>query len=298
MTALPCIEVYGTPVRISRVGFGCARLFDGVERRASARLIEAALECGIRHFDTAPSYGDGGSEQVLGEVLRGMSEVTLTTKIGIPRPDRPSESWRGRWYRRFLRPALAHAPSLKRRLLALAAGRVDGSGLSRDAAAPVPRRIDPAAVARELEISLSLLRRDAIDLYMIHEPECLVIDADLLAAFAALRRQGLIRGFGYAFGGRASAWPEGIDVVQSQYPPKGELALPVTVAQAPTRIFHGVMRPPKGELVGSLAVGGPQALADALRRYPCAAILFSASTPRQIREVVSMIQGEGALCGS
>ena len=294
ITVLPSIDVYGGQVSITRLGFGCARLFGGAETRASARLIEAALECGIRHFDTAPSYGDGRSEQVLGEVLRGMTDVTLTSKIGIPRPTRPSGSWRGRLYRRYVRPALATAPGLKRRLLDLAVRR-RVVGPSADGLAPSRRRIEPAAVIYELETSLALLRREVLDLYLIHEPDGILIDDELLAAFAALRRQGLIRAFGVALGGEASTWPAGVDVVQSLCPPGGGLAPPL--ADSPTPIYHGVMRRQSIVSAEPGAVAGPHALVVALRRHPRAGFLFSASTPRQIRELVAVVQGEDALCG-
>lgn len=300
MTLLQTIDIHGSQARITRIGFGCARLFGGAETRASARLIETALACGIRHFDTAPPYGDGCSEQVLGEVLRGMTDVTLASKVGIPRPAGPTGSWRGRWYRRYLRPALAHAPGLKRRLLALAERRPRG-GSPTQAAAPTLRCIDPALLMQELETSLALLRRDALDLYLIHEPEGVVIDDELLTAVAALRHQGLIRAFGYAFGSTASTVtvPAGIDVVQSHYSPEAMPGLP----GAPTQVFHGVMRRQPaaaalrraGDRTGD---AGPRALAAALRRHPQAAFLFSASTPRQIREVMAVVKDECVLCGS
>ena len=59
------LKIRGTEVAISQIGFGCARVYGGHETKASARLIEAALTAGIRHFDTAPSYGFGESEFVL-----------------------------------------------------------------------------------------------------------------------------------------------------------------------------------------------------------------------------------------
>jgi aryl-alcohol dehydrogenase-like predicted oxidoreductase len=61
------VKVAGSTVIISKIGFGCGRIYAGSEIRSSARLIEAALTAGIRHFDTAPMYGLGQSEDVLGE---------------------------------------------------------------------------------------------------------------------------------------------------------------------------------------------------------------------------------------
>lgn len=295
MSVLPSIHIHGCQVSITRLGFGCARIFGDAEARASVRLIEAALDCGIRHFDTAPSYGDGRSEQVLGDVLRGMTDVTLTSKIGIPRPTGPCGSWRGRLYRRYLRPALASTSGVKRRLLTLAE-RCRATYSPADSPVPSKRYIEPASVIHELETSLAMLRREALDLYLIHEPECILIDDALLAEFAALRCRGLIRAFGVALGGEARTWPMSVDVVQSLCPP--EMGVISPLAASPTRIFHGVMRrhPNLSAVGGELT--GPQAIVDALRRYPQAGVLFSASTPRQIRELMAVVKGEGALCAS
>ena len=50
-------------------------------------LLELAFDLGIRYFDTAPSYGDGVSEERLGRFLKRMpagrrSQVTVATKFG------------------------------------------------------------------------------------------------------------------------------------------------------------------------------------------------------------------------
>ena len=50
-------------------------------------LLESAFDLGIRYFDTAPSYGDGVSEERLGRFLKRMpagqrSQVTVATKFG------------------------------------------------------------------------------------------------------------------------------------------------------------------------------------------------------------------------
>jgi methylglyoxal reductase len=56
-------------------------------RRERWAAVARALERGITFFDTAPTYGDGGSEALLGEVLRAHREhIVLATKIG-PRDD-------------------------------------------------------------------------------------------------------------------------------------------------------------------------------------------------------------------
>jgi len=48
-----------------------------------AAAVERAVECGITFFDTAPSYGDGASELLLGRVLKPHRErVAIATKVG------------------------------------------------------------------------------------------------------------------------------------------------------------------------------------------------------------------------
>jgi aryl-alcohol dehydrogenase-like predicted oxidoreductase len=54
---------------------------------AAIALLESAFDVGIRYFDTAPSYGDGVSEERLGRFLKRMpagqrSQVTAATKFG------------------------------------------------------------------------------------------------------------------------------------------------------------------------------------------------------------------------
>lgn len=54
-----------------------------VDDKVSKAAIAAALEHGIRHFDTAQAYGCGHSEVVLGEVLKHHPEVAIATKVGL-----------------------------------------------------------------------------------------------------------------------------------------------------------------------------------------------------------------------
>jgi D-threo-aldose 1-dehydrogenase len=61
---------------VTGLAFGCGPL------RAGAAL-DAAWEGGIRHFDTAPSYGDGVAEDLLGRALRQWpDDVRVSTKVG------------------------------------------------------------------------------------------------------------------------------------------------------------------------------------------------------------------------
>ena len=86
----------GPPLRFltsgPRLGFGAWVLGGtgwGATSAESDRLaaVHRALELGITFFDTAPSYGDGASESLLGGALKGdRDRVAIATKVG-PRDD-------------------------------------------------------------------------------------------------------------------------------------------------------------------------------------------------------------------
>ena len=77
-----------TGLRVSALGFGCGNVGGLLIRGAPAdreRAVARALELGINYFDTAPLYGDGQSEQNLGQVLRALkADVYVGTKVRLP----------------------------------------------------------------------------------------------------------------------------------------------------------------------------------------------------------------------
>ena len=76
-----------------RPEYGLKPVAHGVE------MVERALELGINYFDTAPLYGQGRSEKVLGHALKGVTQpYYLATKVGyFPEPfDYTRDTvWRG-----------------------------------------------------------------------------------------------------------------------------------------------------------------------------------------------------------
>ncbi|MBP1817393.1 aldo/keto reductase [Mycobacterium sp. OAE908] len=61
---------------------------DTVDIDGAEAMIDAALEAGITHIDTANGYAGGESERMLAQLLKGRrDQVTLATKAGIPHPD-------------------------------------------------------------------------------------------------------------------------------------------------------------------------------------------------------------------
>jgi aryl-alcohol dehydrogenase-like predicted oxidoreductase len=70
------------------VGLGCNNFGTRIDADATARVVDAALDAGIRFFDTADIYGGGRSEEFLGRALGGRRrDVVIATKFGKPMPD-------------------------------------------------------------------------------------------------------------------------------------------------------------------------------------------------------------------
>lgn len=80
-------ELKKTGVKISAVGFGCwpmgVRGWGPVDDEESIKAAHKALDLGINFFDTAPGYGFGHSERMLGKALgERRKEIFLATKCG------------------------------------------------------------------------------------------------------------------------------------------------------------------------------------------------------------------------
>ena len=275
------VQIPGTGMSICRVGFGCARVFGGSELKAAARLIETALGAGIRHFDTAPTYGNGHSESALGVVLAGVSDVTITTKIGIQKVDSTSAPRATAVaYRRFIRPLLSYVPNVKSRIMGLAEWSRHRAPL------PAPAiqryRLAPSDVLRNLDESLKRLKRDAVNLYLIHEPDQVELTDELRELFVNLQKDGVIGAYGLAFGRAVDTAPDFGTIVQGRYHPH----IPIRCAPGKLRIFHGVLRYSESGAVRPLDANRPDVrLNNVLKERSDCAIIFSASAPHQIKGV-------------
>jgi aryl-alcohol dehydrogenase-like predicted oxidoreductase len=74
-------------LRVSAVGFGCwemaGDIYGHIDQDEVVRAIHQALDLGVTLFDTAPGYGNGRSEALLGQALRTRrAEAVITTKCG------------------------------------------------------------------------------------------------------------------------------------------------------------------------------------------------------------------------
>ena len=72
-------------------GLGCRpglqQLRRALDKAQSAAVVNAALDAGITHYDTASNYGEGHSEAFLGAALGGgRDDVVIATKVGVPIP--------------------------------------------------------------------------------------------------------------------------------------------------------------------------------------------------------------------
>jgi len=69
-------------LRVSVVGLGCNNFGWRIELEPARKVVHRALDLGITLFDTADMYGDGQSEEMLGETLGPRrKDVVLATKF-------------------------------------------------------------------------------------------------------------------------------------------------------------------------------------------------------------------------
>jgi aryl-alcohol dehydrogenase-like predicted oxidoreductase len=78
------LKISGTDMEVSRIGLGTQPIgyFD---KELGIHTIEKAIEQGINLMDTAPVYGDGRAEEILGEVLKDYDreEIIISSKTGM-----------------------------------------------------------------------------------------------------------------------------------------------------------------------------------------------------------------------
>ncbi|SHJ13626.1 D-threo-aldose 1-dehydrogenase [Shimia gijangensis] len=70
---------------VSQLGLGCASLagiFEAVRDQDARATIAEALSAGITYVDTAPFYGHGLSERLVGDGVRAASDVVVSSKVG------------------------------------------------------------------------------------------------------------------------------------------------------------------------------------------------------------------------
>lgn len=76
--------------KLSVVGLGCNNFGMRMDEPASAAVVNASLDHGINHFDTAEMYGGGKSEEYLGAALSSRRDQAVIATKFLPRPqDQP-----------------------------------------------------------------------------------------------------------------------------------------------------------------------------------------------------------------
>lgn len=130
----------------------------------SIRAIQAGLDGGINFIDTAPAYGFGRSEEIVGRAVRGRRDkAVIATKCGM-------------WW---------HSDQ--------------GELFFEQSGHKVRRLLKPYAIRKELELSLKRLATDYVDLYITHwqeeGPDATPI-AETMECLMALKKEGKIRAIG------------------------------------------------------------------------------------------------------
>lgn len=156
---------------LPRLVLGTARIAGGIDERPGIKLVRSALGAGITHIDTAPSYGMGTAEIVVGKAITGFDQVGVTTKLGS---HRPGQAW--------LRTAL------RRIRRGLGSGEVPAASLPPfRIAAPSGNDFASDALARSLALSRERLGR--IDVLLLHDISAPEVTEPVLAELLALAGQ-------------------------------------------------------------------------------------------------------------
>ncbi|MDQ1431215.1 MAG: hypothetical protein QOF40_1817 [Actinomycetota bacterium] len=75
-------------LQVSVAGLGCNNFGMRIDEAGSKAVVDAALDVGINHFDTADIYGKGRSEEFLGRALgKRRGDAVVTTKVGMGVPE-------------------------------------------------------------------------------------------------------------------------------------------------------------------------------------------------------------------
>lgn len=147
------------------------------------RVIAAALDAGVTRIDTARAYGDGETEHLIGAVLRRRPHVEIVTKAGLgPLERRPVEA--ARW--RAASPVLGLLPS-----------RTAATALPGDEEADddTGAHFDERTLRTSIDVSRRALRRERLDLVLLHEADVPRTDA-AAAVMDALVDEGVVGAWG------------------------------------------------------------------------------------------------------
>ncbi len=164
-------EVEVSPIALGAWAIG-GWMWGGSDRRSALNAIRTSLDQGITTIDTAPVYGFGLSEQIVGEAIRGKRErYELLTKCGLRWDDTHGEFY-------FTTS--------------------DSAGTEKH----IYRYSGKESILTECEESLKRLGTDYIDLYQVHWPDSTTPIEEAMEAMQVLLDQGKIRAAGVSNYGR------------------------------------------------------------------------------------------------
>ena len=134
------------------------------ERGDAVEAIRAAYDLGVTSIDTAPIYGQGTSEEIVGEAIKDLprDKVQILTKFGM------------RW-------------NLAKGDFAMESKDNNGNAID------IYKYAGKESIIREVEDSLTRLKTDYIDLYQIHWPDSTTPIQETFEAVASLIQQGKVR---------------------------------------------------------------------------------------------------------
>jgi len=139
-------------------------MWGGTERSDSIKAIRESFDLGVTSIDTAPVYGQGTSEEIVGEAMKGIprDKVQILTKYGL--------SWDTKQGQFFF-------------------SSFNNQGQPID----IHRLASKEIIIRECENSLRLLGTDYIDLYQIHWADPTTPIQETMEAVARLIQDGKVR---------------------------------------------------------------------------------------------------------
>lgn len=92
---------------VSIVGLGANNFGGRIDAARSGEVISAALDVGINLIDTSDSYGQGASEEIIGEAMgKRRDEVVIATKFGSDMKGTNGPDWGARASRRYMMKAV------------------------------------------------------------------------------------------------------------------------------------------------------------------------------------------------
>lgn len=155
-------------LNVSIVTFGAwaagGWMWGGTERSEAVKAIKAGFDYGVTSIDTAPAYGQGLSEEIVGEAIKGIprDKVQILTKYGLN-----WEDTKGEFY--------------------FSSKNNQGKPID------IYRYSGKESIIKECETSLRLLGTDYIDLYQIHWADPTTPVQETMEAVAQLIKEGKVR---------------------------------------------------------------------------------------------------------